>query len=266
MGTKILILSAYLGDSPNYLNDVIKNHKQYASTHKYEYEFVTNLKLVRVSPDDFTNYCWAKVQAVKDKLNDFSHIFWIDADSIFIDFQRDLSDLINMNTQLVFTGDSYDVFNTGHFLIKSSDWSQDYLNEWLEMRKVRFPEIKSSHQDDYGYLADQPAANILLRRGLKCEEPMDSSQFNWMNGYIGNKKRKLKYFHLFVSPIRRTNLIFTQYLIHRSIRANIKIVIQDRLNGYPFKLPGYRSSKRPKIMHFPGDTKNQISSHLRMVK
>jgi hypothetical protein len=262
MAQQVLIISAYLGSSPEYLNKVIQNHKLYAEKHNYNYDFISKRELTRFSRNDFTHYSWAKVELAKEKLKSNAFVFWIDADSIFVDFDRDLSDLIDAKKDLVFTGDSYDVFNTGHFLIRNSKWSHKFLDEWLEMRNAKFPKINSSHQDKQGYLVDQPAANILLRRGMQCNTPLNSSQFNWMNGYPGNKERKIKFFHLLVSPIRKPNLFFTQLLVHKSIRKNIRITLQDRLNGYPFRLPGYKGSTRIKIMHFPGNTKNQISVHL----
>lgn len=266
MANEILILSAYVGDRPDYLNKVIENQLRYAQRHDYKYEFVTQIEMKRFSEDNLAHFSWIKAQLVKEKLAEHSYVFWIDADSIFIDFESGLQDLIDENKNLIFTGDSYGVFNTGHFLIKNSNWSKRFLEEWMRYREIKFPKINSSHQDKNGYLVDQPAANILLRRGFNSTKQHSCADFDWMNGYIGNKSRKIKQFHWLVGPTRRFNILFARLLIHRSIRQNVSIVVQDRLNSYPFKLPGYRPKKKPKIIHFPGNSKDKITDYLKLVK
>lgn len=264
---RVVVVSGHLSKSDSYVEVVKRNHRAYCERHGYSYLFADNF-ITNDQHKDFareTNYVWLKVDIVLNALNQglYDYFFWIDSDSIFFDLDLSLDDLINMERNLVFTGDSWDVFNSGHFLIRNSSWSKDFIRNWWRFRYRAFPNLPTTHKNDSGFLGDQPAANILLAGGFNFDfdnESLVLDNFNKINGYRGNEKRHHKFFHYFYAPTNSIKVKFATRLIHESNRKHIKIVEQDRLNAYPFRLPGSKVISKPKIYHFPGSAKGQIES------
>ena len=73
--------------------------------------------------------CWSKPQFILDCFESSDYVFWIDSDSIFTNFNRSLDDLIQINKSLVFTGDVYDVCNSGHLFFRNDFVSKKILKE-----------------------------------------------------------------------------------------------------------------------------------------
>lgn len=261
----ILVVSGHVGASPEYIQIAQQNHFEYCDRHGYQYFFDKD-SLIHdsfIDQSKFVTYSWLKVFLVLQKLqeNKWSHIFWIDSDSIFWNFKKDLTDLVAYEKNLVFTGDSWDVFNTGHFLIKNSEWSRNFMQEWSSMRSVSIPDLHTSHKGISGRLVDQPAANILLATALSQRENLKDA-FNAINGYVGNPDRHHKWFQFTHAPTHKFKLGNTQKLVNPRFRSDIRIVQQDRLNGYPFALPGKRMKLNTSdILHFPGESKHLLKSY-----
>ncbi len=55
---------------------------------------------------------------------DFTHVFWMDLDSIFTNFDVSLAELASPRADLVFTGEPGGLLNAGHFLLRNSSWSR----------------------------------------------------------------------------------------------------------------------------------------------
>lgn len=260
---KILIVSGYLGSRENYINLVEENHRLYCRMHAYDYIFVDEFKFFDQLIDSEVDFSWFKVAKCIEllKLNIWEYIFWIDADSFFLNMNRDFDDLFLLERDFVFTGDSWDVFNGGHFLVRNSNWSIQFLQNWLSMRKIIAPNLRTSHKGKQGRLMDQPAMNILLYEGSASVQNLEFS-FNSINGYSGNPDRLHKFFQYTHAPTSKVRLRKTNSLISKNLRNNVVVVEQNRLNAYPFKMPGMRLDlARADILHFPGDKKILIESY-----
>ena len=264
----VIVLSGHVGEYPEHVAKAKSNHTEYCRLHGYSYYFENDLTKLfsqkELKKYGEMNYYWLKVRLAKKVLQDlkFSHIFWIDSDSIFVDMRKSLDDLVSKEKNLVFTGDAWDLFNTGHFMFSKSSWSLKFLNSWLDLYGQQSRSIQTTHKTDSGFIFEQPAAAILLSGGFNSDESLED-RFNKINGYSGNKSRKHKLFCYLFSPSRPHRLFLSKLLVAREIRNNVAIVPQSRLNAYSFRLPGtpYFSTKG-KIMHFVGNTKSDLFKYL----
>eukprot|EP00927_Polykrikos_kofoidii_P038161 TRINITY_DN3245_c1_g1_i1.p1 TRINITY_DN3245_c1_g1~~TRINITY_DN3245_c1_g1_i1.p1 ORF type:complete len:341 (-),score=24.34 TRINITY_DN3245_c1_g1_i1:237-1259(-) len=75
---------------------------------------------------------WAKVLLILSALgtDGIDYVFWSDADSLIMDFSRPLDEFLPTgDAQLTVTGDSNCVLNSGHMLLKRSEWTTALLEE-----------------------------------------------------------------------------------------------------------------------------------------
>ena len=260
---RVLVLSGHVGPQSEYIIRARRNHEKYCCEHNYSYHFEENFVFI----DDFVDesplitYTWLKAVKALEFMEKgkWDYIFGIDSDSTFWNFRKNLDDLISKNKDFVFTGDSWDLFNGGHFLVRSSPWSIHFFQQWLSMRSIVEPSLNTSHIGLTGRLMDQPAMNILLHAG--SPKVFNTGEvFNNINGYKGNRQRKHKFFHLTHAPTSSFRLWNARRLIHENFKSNVEVVLQDRLNAYPFDLPGKRFNiENSDIIHFPGDSKDLLS-------
>lgn len=266
----VLVLSGYVGRREKYIELAIENHLRYTNFHKYSYQFVDDFEFNDEYVDDSpaTTFSWLKAAKSFELMQskEWDYIFAIDPDSIFWRLRKNLDDLIAVNKDFVFAGDAWDLFNGGHFLVKNTDWSRQFFKKWLDMRSLQAPELQTSHIGASGRLMDQPAMNILLSSGSNNPEQMVSI-FNSVNGYIGNRSRRHRFFQYTHAPTNPLRLHISRKLINPSLRQNVEVVLQDRLNGYTFDLPG-KIAKVSKydILHFPGDSKNLLQNYANIVE
>lgn len=264
MNTKTLILGAWTDDEPpEWATAAEKNHSQYATTHGYRHFFarvkssdIQNGTQARVSPT------WAKVSALRKALasDDWSYVFLIDMDSIFADPTRSLKDLIALKKTLVITGDTNDLCNTGHMLIRSNQAAIALVNEWWSLRNTAWPELPTTHQDSQtGLVNDQVAFNYLLAGGEPTPSEVEEKglrSFNRTNGFKKNKDRQYKHFDKLFAPTNGFQTMLSPLLVTARLRKEIAFVPQQRLNWYPLKGPPI-PRKHP-IAHYPGGLKHRL--------
>lgn len=99
-----------------------------------------SLLVERDLSDPTRNASWNKIPAIRRHLTHFDWIFWSDVDSLFTNFEIRLEGLIDLTRDLVFPSDSgkeggfpgnnpgQPRINASHFLIRSSPWSQEFLD------------------------------------------------------------------------------------------------------------------------------------------
>jgi len=75
---------------------------------------------------------WNKILVIKEIfMRGYDFVFWIDADAIFVDYSKDIRDIIEENKNLYLvkhTINSQEVPNTGVFLLKNNKWSHRFLD------------------------------------------------------------------------------------------------------------------------------------------
>jgi len=262
---KITIVSAWVGDEPAWLGKIVDNHKEYAAYHGYEYLLFDNVRvpgfrhLANPNPDPR----WIMLEALQSSLGSSDFVFWIDADSAFVEIRRNLSDVLPTGSKsLTFTGDPNDLCNTGHLLVRNTAFSRGFLNDWGMLAQLPFPKLSTTMQTEDGYVGDQVALNYLLGGGkpdamhiLKFGPEI----FNTVNGWRGNPHRRHRNFHKTHAPTSFLRVQRAKRLVAPSLRKHVKIVPQHRLNAYPWWKPGEKgTNRRGPIVHFVGPWKNLI--------
>ena len=263
------ILSGWVGPTPpDVFLRATANHRAYAGRHAYEYVFAHHPENdLLAAQGDVVLPHWMKVRMILESLDSgFDWVFWIDMDSIFTDLNRSLGDIAQSGRPIVFTGDAWDVCNTGHLFVKNSRDAVGFIEDWWVLRDISFQGLHTTHIDESGRLNDQPAFNFLLAGGEPDQRFADAhgkSLFDSINGYEGNPDRKHRHFQYTHAPSSALRIRAATSLLARRARAVCRIVPQFRLNGYPKRLPGAaRRTTRAPIMHYPGGMKKLLGKKL----
>lgn len=217
----------------------------------------------------FYDYSWVKVTALKSALEHHDWALWIDADSVFLDVTSSLEDLLRRNRDFVFTGDRNDLCNAGHLLFRKSDFSLKFIADWELLKDIRFPPMQTTMQAETGHIGDQVAINYLLGGGRAV--PLQAQTegpgvFNRVNGWPGNSHRKFAFFGTIFSPTASFRLPFTRSLIAPRLRPNVDVVVQHRLNAYPWWGKSIRGSRPGPIVHFVSGYKDLLPGFQEFVK
>lgn len=120
------------------------NKAKYAKKHGYD------IFLYHKSFDLLRPTAWSKILAVQKQLANYDWIFWTDADSLIVNSDIKLESFIDPAYDIILSREhNWDgiqidnhifkidgiSFNTGHFLIKNSDWSTKMLNQIWKQEK-----------------------------------------------------------------------------------------------------------------------------------
>jgi galactosyl transferase GMA12/MNN10 family len=132
------------------------NHVAYARKHRYT--IMDNSRLL----DHSRPPAWSKILAVQDM---FQHrhnrrrcewVLWLDADTVIMNSSIKLESLIpaDDNIHLIITTDRRFTANSGVWLIRNSEWSQQFLFDWWNSKGfVRAKGLSLSGDNDaFGYL------------------------------------------------------------------------------------------------------------------
>lgn len=262
------VVAAWVGDIPDVVNDVKRNHEAFANRHGYDYlcfgeeEIQPVRNLVKGAGDRH----WIKPGVISAALKTHEFVFWTDLDSVFHNIDKSLSDLVAAGKDFVFTGDHNDVFNGGHLFFRNTDFSHNLVDQWSRLQSIPFPAwAEGSQQGASGYVGDQVAMNFLLAGGRA--DPSDVQEnslrlLNLTNGWEGNPERTRKKFHKTHAPVRKRNLRRTRSLLAPSFRQSVKVVVQHRLNSYPWWGPKGNGNRKGPIVHFVPPYKDLLEPYL----
>jgi len=117
----IVIVTSCVG--VDYCEASERNFKQYAECHGYELDFNKQQLAAGRSAH------WTKIPLIqKHLLKGADYVFWMDADSLFMEQSLSIETLIatNPTSSLFLEAD----LNTGHFIFKNTPWSHAFLKEW----------------------------------------------------------------------------------------------------------------------------------------
>lgn len=266
----IIISSSWVGPSTDWVEASKLNHQRYAQRHEYSYthHHHQTLNLVSDLPfyDFYVDAVWQQIIDVRELLNDpkVNWVFKTDTDSVFTNFNLDLERFTKRNVDFIFTGDCYDIFNGGHFLIKNTKWSRDFLDLWLSFKDHPWEKFNTSHQAENGRLLDQPLLNMILRKYKSLDSTNGVQVFNFMNGFPGNKERVHRFFWLTHAPTNRYRVFSARKLINKEIRDNLLILPQSSFNSYPNRSPGQRAWRQGDFMiHFAGTPKSELEAFIK---
>ena len=110
----------------------VQSIKKYAETFNYDFCLLNNIKSERPAS-------WNKILIIQELFKkNYDFVFWVDADAIFIRFNRDIADEVVESKDLYLTKyypPNGEIPNMGIFLIRKSDWSTQLLNNLWKMEK-----------------------------------------------------------------------------------------------------------------------------------
>ena len=243
---KILVYSTFYG-LPSFTKESIKNHLFYCLKHGYDY-----IPEIGEKPT-WRQFSWAKILlGIKHlKSNRYDAIFWMDADSWFLNDTIKLEYFLdNHQEPIQFSGDENDIFNGGHFLLKNNDLSIKWLEDCWQICETKDDHFITTHKDQF-HLFDQPGILAVLG-GAKPKEPNTwASGFNAINGFPGNNLRAHKNFKEFFSPMDPHNCEAARSLICQEWRPHCIVHPQRAMNSYPWHM-----NWDDFIIHFVGNTKH----------
>ncbi len=122
-GSDIAVVTMAVGKEFGEVVDIaLKNKQTYCEVHGYD--FICEKEHL----DPERPIVWSKIPLILKVMENPQNqwIFWTDADALIMNMAFDLEGLINENYDLIVSKDFY-FLNCGHFLIKNSEWSRQFL-------------------------------------------------------------------------------------------------------------------------------------------
>ncbi len=111
-----------------------RNHERYCSENGYHYELWTGY-----SESNGRTPHWEKLRAALDLFDrGFEIVFWMDADSVFTNFDLKLESLIDSDKDFAFSGD-WNIINSGHWLVRNTAFGRNFIKEVQSMYPMPFP-------------------------------------------------------------------------------------------------------------------------------
>jgi hypothetical protein len=112
----------------------------YAALHGYDLRVSTHLLAPERPP------AWSKIALVRELLEHYDEVLWVDADAIFVDISRDIAELVRPDKDLYLVehvyeeDESWRSANTGVFLVRSTPWARRFLDRvWAAEQYVDHP-------------------------------------------------------------------------------------------------------------------------------
>jgi hypothetical protein len=112
----------------------------YAALHGYELRLSTQLL------DGGRPPAWSKIALVRELLEEYEEVLWVDADAIFLDISKDIAELVRPGKDLYLVehlyeqDESWRSANTGVFLVRSTPWARQFLDRvWAAEQYVDHP-------------------------------------------------------------------------------------------------------------------------------
>ncbi len=263
----VAVVSAWVGDKPPEIDAVITNHHRYCDRHGYTYLHFDSTSLGNVPRlvGNDADVHWIKPQVISKALETHKYVLWTDLDSVFHNPHVSLTDLVQIDKDFVFTGDHNDLCNAGHLFFRKSVWTAGFIATWATLQNRKFPALFTTMQGTDGYVGDQIALNYLLGGGEESQAFVDGHArniLNQTNGWEGNPERAHLDFSENYAPNISANLTRALQLISPKLEQHVGIVVQQRLNAYPWWGPKKKKNRRGPIVHFVSPYKNLLTPYL----
>lgn len=134
-GSKKIALMALATPNMREMTNVsYANHKHYAK--KFDYSYFTYFD----SMVDINFVTWNKVFALKKHLQEYDYLIWIDADAIITNMNISIESIIEKQpNKSLYVCDDIGGWrlNTGVMIWKNTEWSQNIIEKWTKMEKLK---------------------------------------------------------------------------------------------------------------------------------
>ena len=131
----------------------IKNKKQYADKHGYDFIYYDDI-IDKSRPPQ-----WSKVLAIQSVLNmGYEWVWWIDIDALIMNPNIKLESIVDNNYDMIFTKNEYSFISNGSSFFKNSTTTKNFLNTVYDLST---PDLKSI--DIHTFDHEQKAMRVLLQ-------------------------------------------------------------------------------------------------------
>jgi galactosyl transferase GMA12/MNN10 family len=139
-GPRRVLCSLAVGPYVDLLGISSITFEAYAALHGYDLRLSTQL-LARERPP-----AWSKIALVRELLEGYDEVLWVDADAIFVDISKDIAELVRPNKDLYLVehiweeDETWRSANTGVFLVRSTPWARRFFDRvWAAEEYVDHP-------------------------------------------------------------------------------------------------------------------------------
>ena len=116
---------------------------------------------------------WSKIRFLQEELANCDWVFWTDADSLIMNSAVPLSFFVDNAYDVILSYDRYNGINTGNFLVRSSPWSQSFLERvWRQEEFLHHP------------FWENAAVMSLYAKDSECHRHISVVPNHLFNGYI----------------------------------------------------------------------------------
>lgn len=175
------LCSIGVGPHEELLEISARSYKAFASRHGYDV-VLTNEVLAPERPP-----AWSKIRMVRDLLERYDEVLWIDADAAFVDTSKDIADLVRRGKDIYLVehrwheNDDWRSANTGVFLTRATDWSRAFLDAvWAHERFIEHPWWENAAALDLlGYEIPEDLTPPRKRRDTRWNERVELIGLEW---------------------------------------------------------------------------------------
>ena len=205
---KILIITLETRKDEPYVIEHNKNISAYADKYGFDYKFISECS---------KNIYWCKIFVVREALetSKYDYVMWLDSDTLILDFNYDLNNILNSNSSdLFFVDDNISFTNTinaGVYIIKNSIIGKSYLDDCL--KKYNTSCINSITKKLKGIWAgtcyEQGQMNLIAENSYLDNLTIFSKEICICTDKIKKLKTKHFIFHYYATSVPLRNYIFT---------------------------------------------------------
>ncbi|MEK6891390.1 MAG: hypothetical protein AABX03_04610 [Nanoarchaeota archaeon] len=238
-------LTTYFDDNFKDMGEMcLKSAQKYAEKYGFKIELLNSVKSNRP-------VAWNKILIVKELLEKYDFVFWIDSDALFVRFDKNILKEIENGKDFYLVKHHIRgrlVPNSGSFIIRKSEWSKKFLDDVWNKKEYIY----------HNYWENAAIVDIL---GYK--EVMSSNKyklfFNMIFYKLKIKKFATKVFNLLKKLLPVKNKIDDKSIEERNIKMiryyeNPEIMKKVKWLDLEWNnLPGVKGSeaKKPIINHYP---------------
>lgn len=154
---------------------------------------------------------WAKVPLIRETLDAYDLVLWIDADAVIVDDSEDIADALDPDTQFALVRHRRDdelIPNTGVMVWRAGEFARDLLDAaWNRSRYIDHPWWENAALlDVLGYQVPRfNRTDRILRRRLRATRPTPGVQFlpgEWNWTYL-DRSENPRIIHCLAVPVEQ---------------------------------------------------------------
>jgi len=125
---KIAIVTLYDKNYKEFAQYSVPNKLRYAKIHNYDL-IVFDDAIDKTRPPQ-----WSKIKAIQSVLNDYDWVWWIDIDSIIMNFDTPLESIVDDEYEMIFTSNKQSYLSNGSSFYKNTKNVHKFLSECYDLK------------------------------------------------------------------------------------------------------------------------------------